>query len=754
MNLQKKIDGSSLATFLFIGAVVVSMVVFTTAIKNANAIDDEEMRTVFAIADIADYGSFVSLQAYIVFGDQLILAETWQVPTRLGGAVGLAVDQQNELLFMSFEQGTAGDDDDFDEGDETYNAEGPETGGGVDLPSHTIDVFSARDGSYITQIDLPVTSNLAGMVVHQARGHLYVVDRGDRDVFVFDTNNNFTLVTQWVLPTGSGAWGIDLHDDILYITDADPLFTHYVRWYDIDTRQELGSYNFTEEVTGIVVMNDRQTPLNGPLIYTSSYDGGLGAKDTIQRYAIGSGTYTSAVIGNHTAGISANPDLDLVYISHAGTLFTDPLLKVIDVNNGQVLNSYTLTAGNSPTDVVASNIPFGGTVSKTLTSHPSGIITMGQTASFEIEIENRSNNSLVMIPLEDIYDPTHFTYVSATPTPDNIVNGNIVWNDLTTALGTLPAGQTFTIYMDLMATDSCTVDLEGSNLAQVMGALDSMGSPMYAAGVADYTIECSCSVDADCDDGLFCNGDEVCVDGQCESQDPPCPDDGLYCNGAESCNEITNQCESTGDPCPDDNIFCNGAETCDETSQACDHAGDPCANDGNFCNGEESCNETADQCDTTEPCPQDSVFCNGEEDCDEDTDTCIAGAEPCGDDGLYCNGTESCDEDSASCVHSGEPCVDDGLFCNGSEVCDEDTDSCVSAGDPCTDDGLFCNGGEFCDEDNQTCGHSGDPCPPGQECNEETDECTEAGTADDDDDDDDAGDLWPKGEVTGGCCGC
>jgi len=803
MNFSTKNYASKMFPALFLVAAICLVLLFSVAVKKANAIDDQEMRTVFAIADIADYGSQVFLKAYIVFGDQLILAETWQVPSRQGGAVGLAVDQANERLFMSFEQGSVvDDDDDFDDGQST--------GGGTDTPSNIIDVFSARDGSYITQIVLPGTTNLAGMVVHQSRGHLYVVDRGDKDVFVFDVNANFTLIDHWILPTGQGAWGIDLHNDILYTTDTDPLYTHYVRWYDIDTHQELGSYDFAEEVTGIVVMADRQTPSNGPLIYTTSYDGFIGSYDKIQRYAIGAGAYTSAVVGKHTAGISANPELDIVYVSHAGTLFTDPLLKVIDVAGGSVLNSYAMPEGDSPTDVIASNIPFGGTVSKTLTSHPSGNIPMGQTASFEIEIENRSIYSLVMIPLEDIYDPTHFTFVSATPTPDNTTNGDIVWNDLTTSLGNLPPSGVFTIYMDLMATDSCTVDLEGSNLAQVAGALDSFGNPMYAAGVADYLIECGCTVNADCDDGLWCNGAEICdVNGNCQSSAAPCEDDGLFCNGVEGCDEINDQCTNSGNPCPDDGVFCNGNETCNEGNDTCDHsgdpctndglfcngeescnetadicdttvpcpedglfcngdetcnegndtcghAGDPCANDGQFCNGQESCNETADICDTTVPCPDDGVFCNGVEGCDEAADTCLPGADPCSDDGLFCNGDESCDEASSSCVHSGEPCADDGLYCNGTEACDEAAKSCVSTGDPCSDDDKYCNGDEYCNEDNHACLHTGDPCPPGEYCIEDKDICSASpdDSGDDDDEDDSGKDLWPKGEVTGGCCGC
>ena len=68
---------------------------------------------------------------------------------------------------------------------------------------------------------------------------------------------------------------------------------------------------------------------------------------------------------------------------------------------------------------------------------------------------------------------------------------------------------------------------------------------------------------------------------------------------------------------------------------------------------------------------------------------------------------------------------------------------------------FFCNGDESCDEKNDQCSHSGDPCMPGEECNESTDSCDATEVTDDDDDDGgDKKELWPTGEVTGGCCGC
>ncbi len=92
----------------------------------------------------------------------------------------------------------------------------------------------------------------------------------------------------------------------------------------------------------------------------------------------------------------------------------------------------------------------------------------------------------------------------------------------------------------------------------------------------------SCVTDADCDDGLFCNGTETCANGLCQVGSSPCEqslcdealgqcinvgcaldsecDDGVYCNGAESCRNGT--CLSGVSPC-------QPGDTCNETNRSC-----------------------------------------------------------------------------------------------------------------------------------------------------------------------------------------
>jgi hypothetical protein len=83
-------------------------------------------------------------------------------------------------------------------------------------------------------------------------------------------------------------------------------------------------------------------------------------------------------------------------------------------------------------------------------------------------------------------------------------------------------------------------------------------------GMVNFVLEAvGCSSDAECSDGLYCNGAEGCVDSVCEPGIPPsCGDDGLFCNGSEFCDEAGDACASTGDPCATGTICDEGQDLC------------------------------------------------------------------------------------------------------------------------------------------------------------------------------------------------
>ena len=179
-----------------------------------------------------------------------------------------------------------------------------------------------------------------------------------------------------------------------------------------------------------------------------------------------------------------------------------------------------------------------------------------------------------------------------------------------------------------------------------------------------------CTIDVDCDDGIFCNGAETCNAGLCQDGSPITCDNNNVCDGLETCNEGLKQCVGGTPLVCDDGIFCNGVESCDSTIGCL--AGPPITCDnGLFCDGIETCNEATKSCDTgTPPTCDDANLCNGVETCNALTDSCEPGPP------IACDSLESC----TLCPNE---CTSDfgGTTCgNGVR---EDTEDCYSCPADC-----------------------------------------------------------------------
>jgi hypothetical protein len=164
-----------------------------------------------------------------------------------------------------------------------------------------------------------------------------------------------------------------------------------------------------------------------------------------------------------------------------------------------------------------------------------------------------------------------------------------------------------------------------------------------------------CTSNAHCNDGLFCNGAETCVNNSCVPGVPPCSGATPVCmESTDSCVVCTSNVHCTN------GVFCDGQEFCQ--ANQCHPGGTPCP-PGFFCDEDE------DRC----------IECFSKADCDDGfactTDQCILG----------------------DCYHTPDDAdCDDGLFCNGAEICDLDV-GCMSTGNPC-------HNPASCNEITDTCG--------------------------------------------------
>lgn len=198
-----------------------------------------------------------------------------------------------------------------------------------------------------------------------------------------------------------------------------------------------------------------------------------------------------------------------------------------------------------------------------------------------------------------------------------------------------------------------------------------------------------------CDDANACTLGDACAAGVCSGPQPVVCDDGVYCNGTEVCDQVTG-CGSGTAPALDDGIVCT-LDVCDEGLDAVTHTPDHAScGDGDVCNGIETCDVALGSCTGgTPPAIDDGVDCTVDA-CDPVNGVShVIDQAFCGD-GDVCNGGESCDPAQGGCIATAPPTVDDGIACT--------VDSCdpvagvlhVPDNSQCEDDDV-CNGIMVCD---------------------------------------------------------
>ncbi|MCC6877717.1 MAG: putative metal-binding motif-containing protein [Sandaracinaceae bacterium] len=265
---------------------------------------------------------------------------------------------------------------------------------------------------------------------------------------------------------------------------------------------------------------------------------------------------------------------------------------------------------------------------------------------------------------------------------------------------------------------------------------DSLCGPSLVCDATDGCIApLPCETDADCDDGVFCNGTSTCDPAfGCRNTPVDCGD-GFDCT-VDSCDTTADACIHTADDTVcDDGLVCNGDETCDTENPDADGMGcvigtSPVCDDGIDCTMD-VCDETAGGC---SPVPDhaacaDGVFCNGAEQCVAGTG-CQPGTAPDCADAVGCT-VGRCDAAMDTCVQdANDAACQDGRVCNGNERCDVTGTTpgmgCVAGAPFDCSDGLACTT-DICDEPG-TCRHGGSDadmdgytavgCGTGNDCND------------------------------------
>jgi uncharacterized repeat protein (TIGR01451 family) len=265
----------------------------------------------------------------------------------------------------------------------------------------------------------------------------------------------------------------------------------------------------------------------------------------------------------------------------------------------------------------------------------------------------------------------------------------------------------------------------GSVVNTAYGSVGGFDTPTDSVTVLGPTLECT--LDSDCDDGLFCTGAETCVANECVPGADPCLG-GDVCGNV--CNEAADNCFVTaGTECRASGGVCDVAEECTGSSEDCPvdafvAAGTECRASGGVCDVAEECTGSSEDCPVdalvaagTE-CRASGGVCDVAEECTGSSEDCpadafVAAGTECRASGGVCDVAEECTGSSEDCpaddfVAAGTECRASAGECDVEEDCTGSSAACpadafVAATTPCgdptntdCDDPDTCNGGGLC----------------------------------------------------------
>ncbi|MFQ5491208.1 MAG: hypothetical protein ACE5GE_10835, partial [Phycisphaerae bacterium] len=208
---------------------------------------------------------------------------------------------------------------------------------------------------------------------------------------------------------------------------------------------------------------------------------------------------------------------------------------------------------------------------------------------------------------------TRFTFTIAEP-PATVTRLDVLWEggsnqgefqsvwlwNATTGSYTLVGSQSAAVPPDGTIAGSYGANaadfIDGANVVTVLVTYSVQGGALLTDYVSVTITGPECAVDADCDDGLACNGAETCVGALlCQAGTPIDCDDGVACT-VDSCIDPAGACDHIPiDALCDNGAFCDGDEACDPAGGCL--PGTPVACDDGIDCTTDSCNEGANACD-------------------------------------------------------------------------------------------------------------------------------------------------------------
>lgn len=278
----------------------------------ALAIGAAQAKSLYLIANINTSPSPIQTYDIQTAPSHVVLQATQTIPSRAGGAVGLAIDTDNKKLFATYEG------------------------------SNVIQLVNAVNFADLGTTTAPGASNLAGLVVDQGKSKLYAVDRNTNHLYVYTWNSATNTLTldggAFVALAGvSSAHGLALDEARGRLYVGDNLSTT-VRYYNTSGWGIAGSFALTTVQTpmGITVDSKRNA------VFMGNAYGPFGSRGQLVKYDLNTntesvytlpGASTGSSSGNNIVGVAVDEDTGNVYATtgNQGSGGTDTLM-VFDQN--------------------------------------------------------------------------------------------------------------------------------------------------------------------------------------------------------------------------------------------------------------------------------------------------------------------------------------------------------------------------------------------------------------------------------------
>ncbi|MBN2315830.1 MAG: DUF11 domain-containing protein [Sedimentisphaerales bacterium] len=253
------------------------VVAFVTVIPNMTM-----AKSLFVIADKGSLSdSTQPLHIYDIGSDgTLSLQAQHDIPHRVLGAVGMAIDSDNGYLFV------------------TYHG------------SEEILVLDASSMTSVGKVTVSGAENLAGIVYDHDKMRVYCVDRGQELLYVYEWDPVTATLTDashspFILSTSS-AYGIALDelDDLLYVANNNK----YITVYETSNWQRVDRIKLDRAAISVAVDTQRG------LLYTGA---GYAGDNTLAQYNLSTGVIEEVQVESEAGvmGLSVNSETGVVYLS-------------------------------------------------------------------------------------------------------------------------------------------------------------------------------------------------------------------------------------------------------------------------------------------------------------------------------------------------------------------------------------------------------------------------------------------------------